>query len=150
MSNTCNSELIKKQIQVLVVEDDLSLEPIWNHIFSQLNFTVEFDWVYSFSEAERSLKNKAKNNSDYDLVLLDIFVYGSKCGIDFWGQYHELMNEKLIVMSSIEQSKIKGYLHANCDPLYIQKPINVDEIIKFLNQHLTQHLSKKSDPIVAA
>lgn len=142
----------KLKLRVLIIEDDLSLEPVWNYILGQLNFEIEFEWVYSFAEAERSIKNVTKNNSQYDLVLLDVFIYGSKSGIDFWAQYHETMNERLVVMSSIEQCKIKGYLHAKNEPFYIQKPIDISKTIAFLNGHLNnltpnQNRSSSANPL---
>lgn len=140
-SETCSNDSIEKKkstINILVVEDDLSLEPIWFHILNKLCSPVQYDWAYSYAEADRYIKKADKKKSYYDLILSDVFIYGAKSGIDLWNEQQDKLHPNIILMSSIEPDKIKNYLKTKKVPDYIQKPIDIEATVHLLNQHIVR------------
>jgi CheY-like chemotaxis protein len=75
MSNVTQSRELAKR-RLLVVEDDVSLQPLVGSMVKKLNPNSEIDWVTSYDEALEKLE------TNYDLVLADVNLGEGKDGTD--------------------------------------------------------------------
>jgi CheY-like chemotaxis protein len=109
-------------MRVLILEDNLKALKVIMEVLGEIGLTNLA--VTVFSEAER-VKDFLKNNSDFDLVLLDYYATD--------GNFHQpvfdsqVSPEKIIAISSIErcnvEAKEKGVLYS------VQK--NISDLSKF-------------------
>lgn len=135
------NELLKKkfgkdQKKVLVIEDDPTFEPIWDHIISNVGKNVEFYWASNPIEAQEMIYRSKVEGWNYDLIVSDIYLSSSITGIDLWNRYGA--NDNFLLISSIdnykliEQAKQKGKI----PPPYIQKPLDEKECTKIVSSLL--------------
>ena len=88
----------KRQSQfrnVLIVEDDLSQQPLWQHIILRSCKEAKLTWAVSAEQAltimkESNLSSQLSSNSPedkdiakFDLIVVDLFLAGSQTGLDF-------------------------------------------------------------------
>jgi len=116
--------------RVLVVEDDTTFEPVWAHIIDRADKVATFEWATSVTEAEEILERAFRNGNPFDLVVSDIFLSGTKTGIDLWRAYHQRLREGVLLISSIDPLKISKYFQGEGHPRYLQKPLNIEETIE--------------------
>lgn len=118
------------QRRILVVDDDLTSEPIWTYVVNRVDSKARLDWATSEPEAEAKIKKAALDRDPYDLIIADIFLSGSKTGLDLWRRFGRGMGDRFIVISAVDKEKLNRYLEKENDvPLFIKKPLNVDECI---------------------
>lgn len=126
----------KTQKKVLVIEDDPTFEPIWDHIISNAGKDIEFYWASNPIEAQEMIYRSKVEGESYDLIISDIYLSSSITGIDLWNRYGA--NDNFLLISSIdnfkliEQAKQKGKI----PPPYIQKPLNEKECTKIVSSLL--------------
>ena len=124
---------IDKQLhipRILIVEDDITLEPIWTYVVDRVSRQATVVWATSEAEAEELILSSIQNNCEYDLVITDIFLSGSKTGIDLWSKFYYALHGRMIITSGIEYQKFMKHLgESPAEPLYIQKPLNPNECI---------------------
>ena len=117
--------------KILIVEDDITLEPIWSYIIERVNRKASVVWATAEAEAEELIMDSFEKGHEYDLVITDIFLSGSKTGIDLWNRFFHLLHGRIIVTSSIEYSKFAKYLGTTAaQPLYLQKPLSPHDCIE--------------------
>lgn len=122
---------------ILVVEDDITSEPIWRHIIDRAYPESKCDWATSGAQAEQFIKKAKDKNINYDLIITDIFLSGAKTGIDLWNKYSHTLTTKMIVISSIEHEKLEHYYKdERIKPQYIKKPIDIEECVKTIKAAL--------------
>lgn len=124
-------EVLPHKARILVIEDDITCEPIWNYIIERADGNAHFDWATSISEAESKIEKALFEGKGYDLLISDIFVSGSKTGIDLWNHYAHLMAGKIILVSGIDYLKMTHYIGNKAGtPLYLKKPLIIHECIE--------------------
>ncbi len=68
--------------RILIVEDDLSLRPLWESFFGTHYPKAWIDWAVSCEQAMVMILEKNKLRKKYHLIISDIFLAGSGTGID--------------------------------------------------------------------
>jgi len=118
-----------KGSSVLIVEDDVSMEPLWSYIIDEVDPHAEMRWVTTEEAAEKMIRQRLEMGQPYDLIVSDIFLSGRRTGIDLWRRYGEGATA-FILMSVIGPEKLMRMtgLHEPLPP-YIQKPLNPTECI---------------------
>ena len=115
--------------KVLVVEDDLSLQPIWAEIFRRCSPTIQLDWAVSCEAAQKLIRESNEKKSYFDLIVVDLFLAGSGTGIDLIHSSEVSQSHaRTMLVSAAETEKIRDFYG---DPLFatqiISKPFSVKE-----------------------
>lgn len=122
--------------RVLIVEDDLEYEPIWKLVFQKINPEVTIHWSTSAREAEMLIKEAQLDGRKWDLIICDIFLSGSRTGLDLWQDWGEPL-ENMILVSGVEYSKVLDYVGLDrIPPVYIQKPFFIEDCIEVVSEYL--------------
>jgi response regulator of citrate/malate metabolism len=125
--------------RILVVDDDVTSQPIWEHIISSADRQARVEWATSASEAERIIEQSELDGWSYDLIVSDIFLSGSKTGLDLWNRYHKMFAGRMVLISSIEHMKINKYMSgASETPIYLKKPLVLENCIEVIYELLHQ------------
>lgn len=119
--------------KILIVEDDISLKPIWFYIIEKVHEKALVVWATSESEAESLIIDAKKAGGGFDLVITDIFLCGSKTGLDLWSRFFDDLNGCIIVTSGVEYNKFVKYFEGSSkQPIYLQKPLMPNECIEVI------------------
>lgn len=125
--------------KILVVEDDVTFEPFWAGIAERANRNSQVFWATSEMEAENMIFDAMESGHPFDLVITDIFLSGSRTGIDLWLKFVKHMHGKIIVTSGIEYQKFVQYFgNSELRPIYLQKPLVPHECIGAIYSALTE------------
>lgn len=131
-------EMPQSTKSVLIVEDDITAEPIWEYILDRAEKNTHMTWATSVKEADLRLRAAISEGRPYDLLISDIFLSGSLTGIDLWSRFQALMPAAIILMSTIHPIKMQSYFKGQTAPIYLQKPLNMHETIETVYE-LLQH-----------
>lgn len=122
-----NTLLLQPKPRVLIVEDDVTMEPLWTYIIDQVAPGAYLKWVTSEEAAEHAIRYQLLRHRPYDLVISDVFLSSSRTGIDLWRQFNE-SDTAFLFMSVISPNKFAKLIGPNePTPTYLQKPLNPDE-----------------------
>jgi CheY-like chemotaxis protein len=114
--------------KVLLVEDNPFFQNIWNSILSQSLHSYQLDWAVSENAAAKLLAE-----TTYDIIIADIFLSGSKTGVDIWKSINPEQS-KFIFSSSISQEKFELFAIDEDRPYYfIEKPLNTEHCINLIS-----------------
>ncbi|MBL7542816.1 MAG: response regulator [Bdellovibrionaceae bacterium] len=128
---TNSIDLTVSSKRILIVEDDMTMEPLWAYILEKVDKRNAYEWVASEAEAERKIENSLLDGRQFDLVISDIFLSGTKTGIDLWRRFSDPLCGKIILMSAIAKIKFQNYLgYSATAPVYIQKPLDIHDCIE--------------------
>lgn len=112
--------------RILVVEDDLELTGILEHVFSAIDPNIHTDWVTSAEEAVSLLEDKTRAGEQrpYDLIIADIFLEGSSTGLDLWKLCQEYFSDvPFVVTSALPVDKFfKALGTETISPPFLPKP----------------------------
>lgn len=121
--------------RVLIAEDDLTLQPLWQMMLKRRNENIRIDWATSMEEAERLLRFRYKSGAPYHMVIADIFLEGHGSGIDLWNRYGEEA-KTFVFVSALPLSRYELLMSLNYGcPLYFKKPLDTKkygEIIELI------------------
>ena len=117
---------------VLIVEDDLSLRPFWEHIFKSKVPEVEMEWATKMQDAEQLIRMRFIRGAPYDLVIADVFLEGQGTGIDLWNRYGEEAKHFIFVSGQLPKYAFLRALDFGC-PQYLKKPFLVHECEEAVN-----------------
>ena len=116
--------------RILIVEDDISLEPIWDYAVRQFNTQASYVWVTSGKAADNAYMTQLEIGRPFDLVISDIFLSDQQTGIDLWEKYAHLLDGRFILTSEIEPSRLSRYLHQHAgNPTYLRKPLDPHQCV---------------------
>jgi response regulator of citrate/malate metabolism len=127
--------------RILVVEDDITFQPIWAYIIDRVHGKANLDWVSSVAEAEEKMLSLMASGSAYDLIVSDIFLLGSETGIDLWTKYHQQFHESIVLVSTSDPMQITLQFKGKGSPSYLQKPLNVHEAIEMVYTLLQRRIA---------
>jgi response regulator of citrate/malate metabolism len=121
--------------KVLVVEDDLALQPFWQSVLERCFKKFDLQWAISGEEAKTILQNANEKGKPFDLVVSDIFLAGSDTGIDLM-ESKELAQSKtnFILVSVADEKRVKDHLHASIqNGAVMSKPLRPSICEKTIN-----------------
>jgi CheY-like chemotaxis protein len=132
---------------VLIVEDDLTLEPVWNFLLSQAHPGATLLWATSERSAHRILQRCEVDGHPVSLVIADIFLDGTRTGLDLWRE-HATPAMPVLVMSGLASHRLprlleRGETHP---PFYLQKPLNPVRCLEVLKFYLSADRDDDSQP----
>ena len=113
--------------RVLVVEDDLSLRPLWENFFASAAMKFWLDWAVSCEQALVMIADKNKERKKYHLIISDLFLAGSGTGIDLIKSKPVRDSAaKTILVSSVARDEIaRQFGHLFPNTVIITKPVDL-------------------------
>lgn len=112
--------------QILIIEDDESLEDIWRDIILTVDKKAHVMWAKNAQEAEEKIHEVLSCGGNFDLVLTDINLNSSKNGIDLWREYNEACGKHMVLVSGRSCDNVEQILKKEESPLFIEKPLNLE------------------------
>lgn len=101
--------MAKKIYKILIVEDDLSLKPFWDSVLDKIEKKMEIDWAVSSEEAQKVVEQRLVQGKSFDLIIADLFLAGSKTGMDFLTSKEvKSSDSKTILVSLAEQKSLES------------------------------------------
>jgi CheY-like chemotaxis protein len=121
---------MKRSRKILVVEDDLELSTVIDRVLQSIDPMITVDWVTSAEQAVALIKDKKA----YDLIVTDIFLDGTKSGVDLWKLCQErLPRIPVIVTSALPVDRFFAILGKDSiSPAYLPKPFQLTECQQML------------------
>lgn len=117
--------------KVLIVEDDLILNLLYESYLERLDFQTEGELVYGKTAIEAAKKLNP------DLIVMDISLEGDIDGIDAMLKIREFSDVPVIYITGnsdpyhVERAKETNYLD------YLTKPIEFDDLKNSIAKHFT-------------
>lgn len=114
----------KRQLRVLVVEDDFSMHPMWESIIHSVDKDAIIRSAHTEEGAEQLIEKQRQLGQDFDLVVSDIFLDGEKNGVDLWRKYGK--KQTLFLFTSVIGKKEFAEMIGDDEdefPLLLQKPV---------------------------
>ncbi len=117
--------------KVLIVEDDLILNLLYESYFERLGFQTEGELVYGKTAIELTKK------IDPDLIIMDIALEGDLDGINAMNEIRKFSDVPVIYITGnsdpihVERAEKTNYL------AYLNKPIEFEQIKESLEKHFT-------------
>lgn len=127
----------RKGTKFLIVEDDIGIQQIWERIIDNIDPDAMIRWATTEEGAERLMRDRARLGDEFDVVVADIMLGGTKTGIDLWRE-HQGSAPRFLFTSGITKKKFKEMIgsHEGELPLLIQKPLNPNDCISCIRQML--------------
>jgi response regulator of citrate/malate metabolism len=123
--------------RILIVEDDKTLEPIWSFITTKADKKSQIDWATSELEAEDLIFEAMREGHQYDLVVIDIFLEGSKTGLDLYEKFGHLFHNKMIITSGTDYGHYAEYLNTGSNaPYCLEKPFSAERCVEIVKKML--------------
>ncbi len=117
----------------LVVEDDFTLQSIWEHIIQSVDSHAIIRWARSEEGAEKLINDREKIEDPFDFVIVDIMLVGEKTGIDLWQKYK---NNGLVFLfaSALSERKFSQMIGEDKDnfPIRLRKPLYIPDCVHTL------------------
>ncbi len=131
--------------KILIVEDDMALKPIWDKFFGLFSDRIVLEWAVSCEEAIKMVQLANEENGEYFLIISDIFLAGSKTGIQLINS-DEVRNsgaKKVLISAADRDEVISKYGQILGDATVISKPFSFKKynpvFKKILNGHLVEN-----------
>ncbi len=121
----------KDKKKVIIVEDDLILNLLYESYLERLGFQTEGELVYGKTAIETAKKIKP------DLIVMDISLEGEIDGIDAMLEIRKFSDVPVIYITGnsdlyhVERAEKTNYLD------YLTKPIEFDDLKKAVQKHFS-------------
>jgi DNA-binding response OmpR family regulator len=126
----------EREIKVLLVEDDVSLHPLWRKIFSMSRHPLKVEWTNRAEDAESLIRMRYRGGKPFDLVIADIFLDGSETGVDLWNRYGEEA-KNFIFVSGLATEKYESLMSLSYGcPIYLKKPLTFQKCLDVMESVL--------------
>lgn len=123
--------------RVLIVEDDVTLEPFWRRALKRADPRSELVWAYSERDAEYEIKRSLMEDRPFKAVVIDLFLAGPQTGIDLWESAGESTRENMILTSGMAAEKFRRYFgDHHMAPPFLQKPYSFSACVETLRSML--------------
>lgn len=119
-------------MKVLIVEDDLILNLLYESYLERLGFETEGELVYGKTAIEATKKLEP------DLIIMDITLEGEIDGIEAMLAIREFSDVPVIYVTGnsdpyhVERAKETDYID------YLSKPIEFDDLKKSIDKHFSK------------
>ena len=122
------------------MEDDIEMSTLIDRVIKNIDPKINLDWSTNAEEAIIKLKNASKKGIElpYNLIIADVFLDGSKTGIDLWRYSKKEYGKIPFILTSADQKEslfLKKNL-LNFDPIFLQKPFSIQECKTLLKKIL--------------
>jgi response regulator of citrate/malate metabolism len=124
--------------RVLVVEDDLSLRPLWENFFRHRAESVELEWAVSCEEAVKMVRLANQQAWPFFLIITDIFLAGSGTGMELLSS-DEVLNSKartILVSVADRDEIIEKFRHLIPTTEVMSKPLDFKKYEPVINNIL--------------
>jgi len=119
--------------RVLIVDDDASIELLWQVLLKKIGIKFKIDWVTNEVDATAMIAGLVGQGLFYDLVITDIFLSGSGTGLDLWKKATPSQRSRFVIISAADQDKIVEHLKDQySQPKFLRKPLDLDESMKLV------------------
>lgn len=126
----------EREVRVLLIEDDVSLQPLWRKIFSMSKHPLRVEWTNRAEDAENLIRLRYRGGKPFDLVIADIFLEGTETGVDLWNRYGEEAHN-FIFVSGLDTEKYQSLMSLSYGcPIYIKKPLSVKNCLEVMDSIL--------------
>lgn len=124
MNGTKRMEQYVKKI--LIVEDDLSLRPLWEKFLKFKMNNISMEWAVSGEEALKMITQQNENKTPYFLIIADIFLAGSKTGMELITSDEVAKSgARTILVSAADRDEIlKKFGYLVSDAIVLSKPLD--------------------------
>lgn len=128
-----NNNMSKKNKKVLIVEDDLILNLLYESYLERLGFETEGELVYGKTAIETTKKINP------DLIIMDITLEGEIDGIEAMLEIRKFSDVPVIYVTGnsdpyhVERAKETNYLD------YLSKPIEFDDLKNSVKKHFASN-----------
>lgn len=128
--------------KVLIVEDDMALKPIWEKFFRLFSNQIHLEWAVSCEEAIKMVQFANNNATNYFLIISDIFLAGSKTGIQLINSPEvNASHAKTVLISAADRKDvIAKFGHIVPNAIVISKPFNFKTYNPLFKTLLNGHL----------
>lgn len=124
--------------RVLIVEDDITLEPLWENVLERAYRGATYIWASSAQEAIYKMYQAKESGQPFDLVISDIFLSSSQTGLDLWNQFQDELDGRFIVVSGLSYKKyLQKMSKSDRPPLFLRKPLNIPDCVETVHFMLT-------------
>lgn len=148
---TMKLDLFKVAPRVLIVEDDIELSTVFDHVLRTIHPGIVSDWVTSVEQAISYLKTKAArlHRTPYDLILADIWLEGESTGLDLWKLVQEeLPDLPIVVTSAMPIDRFFAKVgRGTISPPFLAKPFNPGDCRQLLEGLLRPRLRMRARAI---
>ncbi|MFW5887585.1 MAG: hypothetical protein ACOCUH_02185 [Bacteriovoracia bacterium] len=135
-----SSSKINDKHKIMVVEDDKSLNFLFETALKSLADRVECEWFTSAEDAINSLLRMKMNNEeiDYALIVADIYLEGEVSGLDMWEICMDICPDSpFLIISSRSEKKVKDITKdLPNQPPFLQKPFDIWTLRNTLEDYL--------------
>lgn len=118
--------------KILLIEDNPFFVSIWDSIIGRATSSAyKLDWANTdFIAAEMIEK------TDYDIIISDIILTGSKTGFDIWKDFKPKAQCCFIFSSSMPEDQYYECLkHLDKKPdQFLQKPLKINSCIRYVSE----------------
>lgn len=118
--------------KVIIVEDDLILNLLYESYLERLGFDTEGELVYGKTAIEATRKLEP------DLIVMDISLEGELDGIDAMLEIRKFSDVPVIYITGNSDSYHKERAKKTDYLEYLTKPIEFDDLKKAVQKHLNQ------------
>lgn len=128
-------ELAQPQ-RILIVEDDLALQPFWDVVLKRCFHVWHSDWAVSGEQAEKMILNARKSGLPYSLIISDIFLAGSRTGLDLIRSNRDSQSStRFLLVSVADESRVKNaVIDLTAMKVVLTKPLNVPKCERAINE----------------
>lgn len=117
---------LQQEGRVLIVEDDLALQPFWSVVLKRCFSTWHSDWAVSGEQAENLISKSYTQNLPYQLIISDIFLAGSITGLDLIKHRPQDCQTKFLLVSIADEVRVRSAVTQSRIPnVILTKPLNV-------------------------
>ena len=126
------AQQIKK---ILIVEDDLSLRPLWEVMFRNQPFYPQLEWAVSCEEALKMIRESNLTLEPYHLIITDLFLAGSGTGMELINSKDVIKSgaKKVLVSVSDKDEIQKAFGHLLPETEIISKPLDAKKCENFIS-----------------
>jgi two-component system, response regulator PdtaR len=112
-----------EKIKILIIEDEIIIGQDLKNILSSANFEV-----CGIAESyDIAIKMFCQENPD--IVICDIYLKGTKTGIDFANKINKLHNSTIIFITAFSSNEIMNKINDMQNISYITKPFTNSQVI---------------------
>ena len=125
-------------MRVLVIEDDLWLQPVVTGVVLSVDSRIKIDWCTNADQILADLDGNWRALLKYDLVVADIFLPGSTSGLDLWKSCRlACPNVQFLMMSGLSPEQFHAEMagQRKCPP-FLAKPFDVAECRRLVEKLL--------------
>ena len=135
-------DMVHNVKKILIVEDDMALKPIWEKFFRLFSNQIRLEWAVSCEEATKMVQLANDTAGSYFLIISDIFLAGSKTGIQLINSPEvSASHAKTVLISAADREDvIAKFGHIVPGTLVISKPFNFKTYNPLFKTLLNGHL----------